>query len=290
MNIFDLTLLTSEQIFLHIPLLLGAYLLLVLFKMPLLALEAAYVFGALFSAKMLFYSHSLFITTVAGFVGGMLVGITLYCLYLITQTSLLFSNIITIGIFHGLNQAILGKGVHISVHQYSWLLTFLPGIHSYPNITTLLLVAGIVLLLFYCFSRTALYLCFKVYGSNNTIFSHYKISQRYVECTGIILGCGLAGISGILVALHSGFADTSMGTGIILLCLMTLILGKLVIANNYNFFIICVGLLLYFIIQQILLNTAFDTRYFMAIRAVFIVLLLLIINNVGRRDSYDFGL
>ncbi len=71
-----------------------------------------------------------------------------------------------------------------------------------------------------------------IYGNNPQFFSHHNISGSYVVSFGIILGHGLAGISGFLFAHANGFVDLGMNFGVILLCLTSLMLGKLFLTNK----------------------------------------------------------
>ncbi len=275
---FETLFIVAEQACIHFPLILGAYISISLMKVPDLSLESAYVFGAMFTSIFLSYiEHTalpFLIPLIICFslIGGMIVGAVSASLTQIAHIPHLLSSIITIGIFHGLIQLIAGP--YLSLSQYTNpLSTNIIPLH--PELPTLFIIFFICMVIIRYFFSTELGYCLAVLGNNPSFFKHYGISTRYIFITGIILANSLAGLSGYLVAQSNGFADINMGFGKVLLCITALIMGKIAQQRTLSIIPAISGIFCYFLLQQLLLKTGFDLRYFTMMQAIIILIIML---------------
>ena len=85
---------------------------------------------------------------------------------------------------------------------------------------------------------------------------------------------GLAGISGYCFAQSNGFVDISMGVGIPLFAITALLLGK-TLRTIHPLISASSGLVIYFLIQQLLLRVGFSLNYFTLVQSCLILLVLL---------------
>lgn len=271
-------LIVLEQSLLHFPLILGAYISISLMKTPDLSLESAYVFGALLASMAIPYVQNMPSTIgilsllCISLIGGACVGITSATLTQKARIPHLLSSIITTGIFHGINQLV--AGTYVSLSKYTNLLSMI-SIPLHPELPALLIIFMILTMLAYYFFRTEHGYCVAVFGDNSSFFTYYGISTLYIFMSGIIIANSLAGLSGYLIAQSNGFADINMGFGKVLLCITTLILGKIIQTNTLSISAPIGGMLCYFLLQQMLLKVGFDLRYFTMIQAIIILLIML---------------
>lgn len=249
-----------EQALIALPLILGAYLTLSLLKLPDFSLESAYLFGAV--AAFLAKDFPLPLILLSAILGGILVGLTVSFLNIGLKIPFLLSAIITNGFYHGITQVLLGT----SMKSFSLVL---------PELALLLAISfGAVLFMFFVF-KTSLGISFAIYGNNPLFFQNHKISKNYVVTMGVVIGHGLAGISGFLFALSNGFVDLSMNVGIILLCLTALIIGKMGVKKaNPQILVPIAGIFAYFLMQQLLLRMGLNLKYFNAFQALFVLVVL----------------
>ncbi len=277
----NMILIILEQIMMHIPLMIGAYISLSLLQVPDLSIETAYVTGAVIASQLLSIAQPLpialllCIAIVASFAGGALVGAVSS---LLTQKGLLphlLSSIVTFGLFHGINQLI--SPVYVSLSSLHNPLMIADLIDQHGELIVLLLIGAVIIMISYYLFNTQLGHAFVVYGDNPLFFSNYGISTSSVFITGVMIANGLAGISGYLFAQSNNFLELNMGLGKALFCITSLIIGKMVARTKkpYSIMIPLIGVSIYFLLQQLLLKIGFNLKYFTAMQAVILMCMLI---------------
>ncbi|CUI16507.1 ABC-type transporter, permease subunit [Candidatus Protochlamydia naegleriophila] len=268
-----------EQMLLVLPLLIGAYLSLSLMKVPDLSLESAYLFGATLGLTCqslpLPIGIKIPLVIIAAIAGGMSVGLVASCLNQYFCLPFLLGAIMTNGLFHGLTLLILGQSVKSFDPGFN-LLALLPFGFSHQELGMLMAINLFIVLIVGIILSSQLGVSFAIFGNNSQFFKHHGLSTKYIVIAGICLADGCAGLGGYLFAQSNGFVDLTMGYGIILLCLTSLILGKMLVQSSYPTLAIpCIGLLCYFVIQQFLLNVGLNLKYFNAFQALLIMAALM---------------
>ncbi len=291
MNV-DMLLIVMEQCLMHVPLLLGAYITISLMKLPDLSIESAYVSGAIIGAyaiactDALPVSMQLPIVVIASLFGGAIVGITSSMLTQYAGLPHLLSSIITFGVFYGVNQLIAGSYISLSVYQNPLIYNV---IERHPEMVTLMFIAIIVSVGLYILFKKQLGYAFALYGNNSHFLRHYGISVPYVFITGVVLSNALAGLSGYLFAQSNGFADITMGFGKALLCITSLILGKVIVRSKHPIVIAMplVGCCAYFALQQLLLKVGFNLKYFTTVQALVTLCILVLTYRKQTKKHID---
>lgn len=264
-----------EHLLLVLPLLIGAYLSLSLMKVPDLSLESAYLFGATMGLTCqslpLPIEIKIPLILIASIGGGMVVGLFASSLNQYFRLPFLLGAIMTNGLFHGLTLLALGQSVKSFDPNFN-LLALLPLGLSHPELGMLIVINLVVVLIVGKILSSQLGVSFAIFGNNPQFFKQHGLSTKYVVITGICLADGCAGLGGYLFAQSNGFVDLTMGYGIILLCLTSLILGKILFQSSYPTLIMpFIGLLCYFVIQQFLLSIGLNLKYFNAFQALLIM-------------------
>jgi putative tryptophan/tyrosine transport system permease protein len=287
-------LIVLEQSFLYMPLVFGAYISISLMKMPDLSIESAYVFGAIVAVRCLEkmqwlpFSLHLPVALCLALLGGMVVGLISSCLTQFARIPHLLSSVLTIGLFHGINQFILGTS---SFSLSSFINPLAVGFWAKNPELPILASVGFGLIILGClFLHTQLGYSFAVFGNNSQFFENYKISTAFICCSGITLANALAGISGYFVAQSSGFVDVNAGLGMALFCVTSLILGKALyfFRKPFSLTIPIIGTLSYFSIAQFLLKIGFNQKYFTMIQAA--IVLFILINRFRKMKQHRMSI
>ncbi len=283
-----------EQISLYIPLMLGSYIALGLMKIPSLSIESAYVFGAVLASVVVISDPSanffvLIMALTTSFFGGALVGFLSALLAEKAHFSQLLSAIITIGFFHGVIQWVI-NGTQVVLSAQTNPLKSLYFITDYSESLYVFLIALLLIWFVSWFLNTQLGISCAIYGDNNHFLSSYRINQSYVVIAGLALSNGLVGISGYLVAQNNGFVDSSMGSGIPLFCISSLIIGKAISFKWKHWMYVAIpliGVVGYFVIQLLLLSVGFNLKYFTAVQALIVACLLIFLSRLRVGSSYQ---
>lgn len=279
----------TEQVLLYIPLICGAYIVLSLMKIPDLSLQSSFVIGAVCASSVLAYvvkiqpGMSAGLAIIASVVGGALVGLISSAITQVGRIPHLLSSIITMGICYGVTlYALNGSSRTYAGNPLAKLLV----IDGYPELGAMLMITGVVLVCMAHFLRTQLGHACAVYGDNPLFLRHYGMASRYVFIIGSVIGNAMAGLSGYLFAQSSGFVDVTMGTDVVLLCITTLMIGRLVlrIPRPLTLIVPVAGLVLYCALQQALLKLRLNPQYFAGVQALMILgIALYVFSSYDRR-------
>lgn len=276
-------LLMLESSTLYLPLIIGGYITFSLMKIPYFSIEPSFVTGAIIGSKMLIFmqGHSPYINLIAvcaaSILGGCLVGTITACLTTFGKIPHLLANIITIGIAYGINLFLL-QGSYLSLANLNNPLILIHSAHN-PELLALAGIALCLILACYLFLKTQLGTCIKIYGNNPLFFSHYRISNSFVVSCGEIIASGLAGLSGYFIAQSSGFIDVNAGNGLTLFCLTALVLGRTCLPSLQsvqpnNLAMPITGLFAYMVLQQSIISSGFDLKYFTLVQSLIITTIL----------------
>lgn len=290
------SLVVLEFVCLHFPLVLGAYFTISLMKIPDLSIEAAYVCGSITGVRMLVMTNdwpllpAAIVCFGASIIGGLLVGFTSSMLTSKAKFPHLLSSILTAGIFHGINQFLLGTS-NVSITSRRNLIGLLNYLRRYPELPSLLIATALLLLAGYFFLRTKLGTSLAVYGNNPRFFENYGISTRFVFISGVMISNGLAGLGGFFDAQASGFVDVNMGAMKALFCINSIILGKTIVGSDkpYSIWVPIIGSLSYFVIIQLLLKVNFNLKYFTMVNSLIVAIILIIKYRQSRMRSQLLG-
>lgn len=279
-----------EQVLLFIPLLLGAYISMGMMKISNLSIESAYLFGAILASNLLLDGYTgltaLALVMIGSAAGGCIVGIIAGSLAEKAEFSHVLSAIITVGLFQGIAQMVIG-GSHITLSSAYNPLRYLPYVAQYPNLVMTFLISFFLFLLFFIFIKTQLGMSCAIYGDNKSFLMNYRMNQSYVVIAGLAISNAFAGISGYMVAQSNGFVDLYMGMGLPLLCLSSLIIGKSMrgVSAPIQASVPLLGAVGYFVVQSLLLKAGFDLRYFIAVQAFIVAALLLFSSRFFSQSS-----
>lgn len=274
----NLILIILEQFLMYIPLMMGSYISFNLLAVPDFSIESAYLIGAICAIKILPLLITaplviqLIIACIIACITGSISGLFSGTLTKYLRLNHALSAIITLGLFQGASYFLLGGG-HMSLNNYNNPLELLTIFTRSPELIALLFVIAIFILALRATIFTQLGYCLAAYGYNNRFFSNYGISSNFIFITGLMLSNACAGLSGFLVTQSNGYIDASMGFGLPLLCLSTLMLGSLLVPTHkvINLKLPLIGLLAYLFLQQMLLKAGFTSIYFSAAQALIIL-------------------
>lgn len=219
-----------EQALLFLPLVFAVYLSYQILKITDLTAEGSFVLGACLFSIGIDAKLGIFISMLLAIFGGIFAGTITSSLQRILGFSDLIAGILAIFILQSLclqsmgrpNMSLYDKPTLLSLAQkYSFTL-------EEPYIRLLIVftlcIALFIFLLAVLSSRFGLIL--KAFGNNKTLLELFGKNEKLYCLLGLTLSNIFAALGGAITAQFQGFADIGMGTGVVLIALSSVIIGK----------------------------------------------------------------
>lgn len=252
---------------------LGVYITFRILDFPDLTVDQSFTTGAAIAAIMITNDISPWLATLAAFGGGLIAGACTGLLHTKGKINGLLSGILMMIALHSINMRILGAPN----------LSLLGVDNIFSSMSVLLfmfIVAFVVKVLLDVFFKTDLGLALRATGDNERMIRSFGANTDTTKLVGISLSNGLVALSGAFLAQYQGFADISMGIGMIVVGLASVIIGEAIVGKRSIFLAtlsVIIGAVVYRIVVMIALRVpGFETSDLKIITAVIVILALLI--------------
>ncbi|MDD7464890.1 MAG: ABC transporter permease [Actinomycetaceae bacterium] len=213
---------------------LGVYLTFRILDFADLTIDSSFTTGAATTAMALIAGWNPWIATVAGFVVGLIAGLITGLLNTVGKIHPLLAGILTqIGLY-SINLRIMGKA-NVPLLRSNTLFSELRRNHlvgTFTSVAILALAVAVFGAALIWFLNTNLGLALRATGDNEEMARAQGINTDGAKLVGLALSNGLVSLSGALFAQYQGFADISMGIGLIVAGLASVIIGTAVVPTG----------------------------------------------------------
>ncbi|MFW6600380.1 ABC transporter permease [Propionibacteriaceae bacterium Y2011] len=261
---------------------LGVFLTFRVLNFPDLTVDGSFTTGAAVAAAMIVNGQSPVLATVAGGGAGLVAGIVTGILHTKGRIDGLLAGILTMIALWSVNLRIMGSS-NVSLLREDTLFTPLREAQWLGRTWwAVLLLLGFLLvltLLVDWFLSTDLGLAIQATGNNAQMIRSLGVNTDNTKILTLALSNGLVGLGGAMVAQYQGFSDISMGIGLILVGLASVILGQAIVGQRFLFqatIAVVVGAVLYRLIVFGALRAGLDPNDMKAITAILVVAALLL--------------
>ncbi len=262
---------------------LGVYLTFRILEFADLTVDGSFATGAAVTGITIVNGADPIVATVAGFFSGMVAGAITGVLHTKANIDGLLAGILTqIGLY-SINLRIMGTA-NISLLREDTMLSGLRkagklGSGSWEGALILLPVVLVVLLVIIWFLHTDLGLAMRATGDNAEMIQSFGVSTDLQKILGLSISNGLVALSGSLIAQYQGFADVSMGIGIIVAGLASVIIGQAIIGRLTVFraaTAVVLGAVLYRVVIYLAIEAGLNPNDTKLISALLVVLALVL--------------
>ena len=241
-----------------------------------LSAEGTFPFGAFIFAKFATMGFDPLVSTLLAFLFGTLAGLMTSTLFIKLKIQPILAGILTMTTLYSVNLRINGKS---NVPLFSYDSVF--------DLGNTLLVLGLVviaikLLLDYFLKTEKGYLLIAT-GDNETLVKSLGSNSDKIKIMGFMLANGLVSLSGALMAQYQGFSEITMGSGISVVALASIIIGDSFRKNSSfikNTTRAIFGALVYKIMGGIAIDLGLAPSDLKAISAI-IVIVFIAYNNLA---------
>ncbi len=190
-----------------------------------MSVEGTFPMGAFIFAKFITTGFSPIMSTLSTFILGTLAGLLTYTLNIKLRIRALLSGILTATILYSLNLRLNGRS-NIGLTSYDSIFD------GFRPVIVLILIVLAVKILMDLFLRTEVGYLLIATGDNETLVKSLGENSNKYKLIGLMLSNGLVSLSGALMAQYQGFSEISMGTGIIVVAIASIIVGDTVLRNS----------------------------------------------------------
>lgn len=270
---------------------LGVFLTFRILNFPDLTVDGSFTTGGATAAVAILAGWNPILATLAGFATGFLAGTITGLLHTKGRIDGLLAGILTMIALWSINLRIMGSA-NVPLLRQDHLFTPLAEL-GWNNswLSILIMLAGVCLLgaVVVWFLKTDLGLSVRATGDNGPMIASFGVSTDFTKTLTLALSNGLVGMCGALIAQYQGFADISMGIGLILVGLASVILGQAVFGQKFLWlavYAVIIGSVLYRLIIFAALRLGLDPQDMKAITAVLVIIALLLPRWKGLTERF----
>ncbi|MGI6449611.1 MAG: ABC transporter permease [Desulfitobacteriia bacterium] len=225
---------TMEQGLMYALMVLGVYLSFRILNYADLTVDGSFTLGAATVAALITSGSNPWLATGLAFIAGCLAGVFTGILHTKFKITSLLSGILTMTALYSINLRIMGKA-NISLLRMRTIFsdfTSLPFLQEYGVLLLSLLTVVIIGFLVYIFLQTEFGLALRATGDNELMIRSLGVNTQLMKITGLALSNGMVALAGSYVAQNQLFADISMGIGMIIIGLASVIIGEVLIGTS----------------------------------------------------------
>lgn len=306
-----------EQGIIYAIMALGVYLTFRVLDFPDLTVDGSFVTGAAVAATMIVFDYHPLVATLTAIVVGFLAGCITGLLHTKGNINPLLSGILMMIALYSINLRIMGLTTESSVGRpnipllnsetiFTKFQTFwgslgvdetINGLLSGLGITYLPSTWGILFLMIFItiiikfiadwFLQTELGLAIRATGDNKKMIRSFSANTDTMVIIGLGISNALVAFSGSLIAQYGKFADNSMGIGMIIIGLASVIIGEAIFGTKTIFrttLAVIIGAIIYRVVLGLSLRVKiFDSGDVKLITAVIVIAALIIPQIVDKR-------
>ncbi|MGO4539591.1 ABC transporter permease [Paenibacillus sp. 2TAB19] len=257
---------------------LGVYITFRILDFPDLTVDGSFTTGAAIGAVMTVNGTPPWIAVICAFIGGAVAGTCTGLLHTKGKINGLLSGIIMMIALYSINLRILGKP-NVSLRNMD---NVFDGVSVLVLAAILAIVVKVLLDLFF---KTDVGLSLRATGDNSRMIRSFGANTDITTIFGIALSNALVATSGALIAQQQKFADNSMGIGMIVIGLASVIIGEAIFGSRSIFratLAVILGAIIYRIIFALALRVEWLEASDMKLITAIIIIFALVVPSARR--------
>ncbi len=240
-----------------------------------LTTDGTFTLGAAISAVYVVAGQPLLGVAMA-LLGGALAGFVTALLQTRLGVQPILAGIITMTALYSVNLAVMGKPNVNFLKESTVFTAAQEWLGEYGALFEAALVTGALCVLLALFLRTQLGLSLRATGDNRDMVAASSINPAFTTTVGLCLANALVALAGALLAQYQKFADNTMGTGMVVIGLASLIIGEVLFGHRARRSLVCgvaaaaVGAVVYRIIVATAIALHVDAKSMKLVSAVIV--------------------
>ncbi|MBD2872221.1 ABC transporter permease [Paenibacillus arenilitoris] len=257
---------------------LGVYITFRILDFPDLTVDGSFTTGAAIATVMTINGTQPWLAVICAFLGGAAAGLCTGLLHTKGKVNGLLSGIIMMIALYSINLRIMGKP-NLSLRNQ------MNAFDQIPVIAIAIVLAIAVKILLDLFFKTDIGLSLRATGDNSRMIRSFGANTDVTKIVGVALSNALVACSGALIAHHQKFADNSMGIGMIVIGLASVIIGEAIFGAKSIFratLAVILGAIIYRVIYALALRVPGMEAQDMKLITAIIITCALVVPTVRR--------
>lgn len=196
-----------------------------------LTTDGTFTLGAAVSAVFTVNGQPL-LGVVLALVSGMLAGFVTAFLQTRLRVQPILAGIITMTALYSINLIVMGKPNINFLKEDTIFTAAQNALGSMGSLVETLLITTALCVLLVLFLRTQLGLSLRATGDNREMVSASSINPTFTVTVGLCLSNAVVALSGALLAQYQKFSDNTMGNGMVVIGLASLIIGEVIFGRG----------------------------------------------------------
>jgi len=260
---------------------LGIYISMKIFNIPDITTDGSYTLGGVVTAILLTHHQPAYIILPAVIIAGAVAGALTGIIHTKLKINALLAGILVMTALYSVNLVLMGTSnlplinvqslftlVHIAAdanHNTFWILIFF--------VVILTLLIGYLL-------KTDFGIAMRATGNSESMIRSLGVNTDRMKIIGLALANALTAVSGYLISQLQGFTDISMGIGIVILGLGSVIIAETLInwlritSVWLSLLLVLAGAIVFQMVLAITLDIGVDANLLKLVTAVFVLLIV----------------
>lgn len=257
---------------------MGVYITYKILDFPDLSVDGTYPLGAAITAILLINGVNPWLAIIISAVGGAIAGGITAFLHVKLKISNLMSGILVMIALYSVNLRIMGRS---NTQLFSTNTIFKNA--NLKSIFIIIIMVVICKIIIDTFLKTKRGFLLIAVGDNEQVVSSLGINKNGVKVLGLMISNGLVGMAGAIQAQKYGYADVTMGQGIVVMGLATVVIGITIFCKLSLFkctTLSILGAIIYKVAIAIALKINFNPNDLKLITAIIVIIALASNNGI----------
>jgi putative ABC transport system permease protein len=209
---------------------LGIYISMKIFNIPDITTDGSYTLGGVVTGTLLTHHQSPYIILAAVIIAGGIAGALTGLIHTKLKINALLAGILVMTALYSVNLTIMGRS-NLPLISVSSLFSLLHVVTD-PNQNTFWILAVFVMVITFLIGyllKTDFGIAMRATGNSESMIRALGVNTDRMKITGLALANALTALSGYLIVQFQGFADISMGIGIVIVGLGSVIIAETLI-------------------------------------------------------------
>ncbi len=271
---------------------LGIYISMKIFNIPDITTDGSYTLGAVVTAILLTHHQPPYIILPLVIIAGGTAGAITGFIHTRLKINALLAGILVMTALYSVNLSLMGRS-NLPLINLQSIFTIV-NIGADPNQNTfwilIVFVAVITLLIGYVL-KTDFGIAMRATGNSESMIRSLGVNTDRMKIIGLAVANALTALSGYLISQFQGFTDISMGIGIVIVGLGSVIIGETLInwlkvtSVAVSLLLVLAGAIIFQLVLAVTLDIGVDANLLKLVTAVFVLLIVSLPRITARGKS-----